>query len=642
MKIEGKKIEFFPSLYEEWKERQKSLYDKLNQHMEQYKGSKKIDSVSGQAEDATVVRNITYELTEAQVDTRRPAPIITPKNPIESHLRYARNAVEYLKLQMDEQPFEEMNDIDERRTYIYGGSGWMVEWDNTYKTHNEIGRPEVKCVNPMDIIGQPGVYNIQDMDACFVKYNTTREDVMAKYGVTMEVAEKTEGDTETDTEDDTVTVVVCWYHDDDGNICKYVFSDDIELEDISDYWSRKREVCDSCGRDRELSEDENGNCSCGGRFILQNDEYEELTHDITTSDGRIIPAMSPVYENGRAKTETVKQPVVDDMGNPVFEYDENGLPIMAMMDTEQVVMEPTRIKWFKPNMIPIVIRKNTSQEDSLLGQSDCEYIRPQQQEINKLESRLMRKLKGSSVSAVLPQDSIVQADDGVFDHVIRLQPGENKGLYGVIDTTPDISADVMQSDRLYDHAQRLLGITDSFMGQADTTAKSGIAKQVQVQQSAGRLASKKVMKAAAYQELFEIMFQMPVAYADEPRSVSIQDQFGFAKGGQFNRYDFLEQDEYTGEWYYDLGYTFSADLSGGVEMQSEQRWQQIATDYQAGLYGDPARTDTRLRMWMDREEAGYPGAHKNVEYERKMLQQEMQAAEQAQQIAQQMPMQPVA
>lgn len=634
MRIEGKKIEFFPSLYDDWKERQKDLYDKLNQHMEQYQGSKKIDSATTAA-DATVVRNITYELIEAQIDTRKPSPIITPKNPLKSHIRYARNAVEYLKLQMDEQPFEEMNDIDERRTYIYGGSAWLVEWDNTYRTHNEIGRPEVKCLNPMDIVGQPGVHYVQDMDACFVKYNTTREDVMARYDVTLEVAEKTEADTETDTDDDTVTVVVCWYRDEYGNVCKYVFSDNTELEDIDDYWSRKREVCETCGKDKLLTDGEDGKCTCGGKFIRQNEEYEELTHDILTTDGRTIPAMIPVYENGRVKMETVKQPVIDKMGNPVFDNDENGLPVMQMQEIEQPIMKQNRIKWYKPTMIPIVIRKNTSQEDSLLGQSDCEYIRPQQQEINKLESRIQRMLTHSSVSAVMPQDAAIarQADDGVFDSVIRLQPGENKGMFGIIDTTPDISSYAMQSDRLYDQAQRLLGVTDSFMGQADTTATSGVAKQVQIQQSAGRLASKKIMKAASRQELFQIVIQMATAYADEPRSISVQDEFGFTSGSQFNPKDFLEEDEYTGEWYYDLGYTFAADISGGVETQSEQRWAQIAQDYASGLYGDPSRIDTRLRMWMDREEAGYPGAHRNVEYERKMLQMAQQMAQPAAQAA---------
>jgi len=49
-----------------------------------------------------------------------------------------------------------------------------------------------------------------------------------------------------------------------------------------------------------------------------------------------------------------------------------------------------------------------------------------------------------------------------------------------------IQQDVMQADRLYDQAKRILGISDSFQGQQDYTATSGYAKQIQVQQSQGR------------------------------------------------------------------------------------------------------------------------------------------------------------
>lgn len=631
MRIEGKKIDHFTEMYDEWKRLQETKYALLDRHMEQYRGSRKIDGMNGvEAADATVVRNISYELVEAQVDTRIPAPIVTPKVPSASHIRYARNAEHYLRQQVDEQPFEESNDIDERRTYIYGGSGWMIEWDNTYKTHDEIGRPEATNINPVYIVGQPGVFRIRDMDAVFVRYNTTRDDVMDKYGVSLPEAEELESDDDTDTHDDTVTVIVCWYRD-EGKINKYVFSDDTELEDIEDYWSRKREVCSVCGKARELTEEENGKCRCGGGFKLESDEYEELTHDIVTSDERIIPAVSVVVERGKVKTKRVTRPIVDEQGRPVADMGEDGLPAMRTQEVDEPVLRPTRIKWYKPTMIPVVIRRNTSQEELLLGQSDMEYIRPQQQEINKLESRIQRMLLRSKIAAAIPEDSDVLADDGVFDALIRLKPGENRGMYGTINTTPDISSLVTQSDRIYNHAQRILGVTDSFMGQKDATAQSGVAKQIQVQQSAGRLASKRQMKAAAYAEIYEIMFQLSVAYADEPRKIALQDEFGIQSKGTFNRYDYLEQDEDTGEWYYDLSYTFSADLSGGIDTQSEQRWAQIAQDYSAGLYGDPARPETRLRMWLDRAEAGYPGAHKNIEFERKLLQAQVsQSQEQAQ------------
>jgi hypothetical protein len=90
----------------------------------------------------------------------------------------------------------------------------------------------------------------------------------------------------------------------------------------------------------------------------------------------------------------------------------------------------------------------------------------------------------------------------------------------------DVSRDIAQAERLYDQAKRILGITDSFQGQADSTAQSGKAKQIQVQQAAGRLDSKRQMKNAAYSEIDKIIFRYYLAYADEPRPAVYRDAEG--------------------------------------------------------------------------------------------------------------------
>ena len=100
-----------------------------------------------------------------------------------------------------------------------------------------------------------------------------------------------------------------------------------------------------------------------------------------------------------------------------------------------------------------------------------------------------------------------------------------------------------------------MGMTDSYQGQADSTAKSGKAKEIQVKQSAGRLDSKRKMKNAAYAEIDEVIFLYYLAYADEPRAMSYVDSMGRLQNAQFNRYDFIERDE-NGEYYYNTQYLF--------------------------------------------------------------------------------------
>ena len=261
-----------------------------------------------------------------------------------------------------------------------------------------------------------------------------------------------------------------------------------------------------------------------------------------------------------------------------------------------------------------MIRKNTSEERSLFGQSDCEFIRPQQQQINKIESRILLKLMRAGITPILPDDAEMTLDNSIFGQVIRLRAGDEKERYGVLDTTPSIAQDIAQSDRLYDHAKRILGITDSYLGMADNTAISGYAKKVQVEQAAGRLESKRKMKQIAYAALDRILFEYHLAYADEPRPLSYRDPFGNKKGSSFDRYDFLFFNEGTGLFEYDDDFIFSVDLGGGVEQQREELWKKNLENLTAGTLGDPGNPATLLHYWQCQERAHYPYARENVEY----------------------------
>ena len=72
------------------------------------------------------------------------------------------------------------------------------------------------------------------MEYCFIFFETTKEDLVRKYGVSFETAEETESDNDSEN-DETATVVVCYYKDEDDRICQYIWSGDTELLDIEDY-----------------------------------------------------------------------------------------------------------------------------------------------------------------------------------------------------------------------------------------------------------------------------------------------------------------------------------------------------------------------------------------------------------------------
>lgn len=616
MRIEYKgksKVAFFKELYEEARAASDNLYEQLEKHLRQYKGDPAID---GSNTPATHVRNITYELVESQITSYIPNPSVSPKMFSAKNERNAKSIETLLRNKRDELPFETLNDMDERFNPIYGGSIWLIEWDNSIITHTTVGDVRISCLSPKHFVGQPNIYEISDMEYCFITFETTKEDIERKYDVIPEIAEEAESDENAD--DKTATLYVCYYKDENDKVCQYVWSGDTELLDIEDYFSRKRKICKICGKQEGL-------CKCKKpKFELQNEEYEELTRDIVLSDGTVIPAMSEVIKDGQIVMETQKQQAVEEDGSMAFE-EINGVLAPLMIEMPVPKTQPTRLPFYAPERLPIVIRRNTSEEDNLLGQSDCEFIRPQQQAINKLESRIAEKLMGSGVYPIVPEDFSDELDNSIFKKVFRAKPN-TIALYGRVDLQVDVSRDIMQSDRLYDQAKRILGITDSYQGQYDGSAQSGKAKQLQIQQAAGRLDSKRQMKNAAYAEMDRIIFEYYLAYADEPRPATFRDAQGNLQNVIFNRYDFILRDE-AGKYYYDDGYLFRTDATMDVERSRELLWQENRLNFQQGAYGDPAMLQTQLIFWQNMEKAHYPWASDNVERIKAEIQRQAELAQ---------------
>ena len=584
MKIETnnkqKRLEFFKSLYESAKNSYSDILSGFERSMRQYKGSHEID---GSSEAATTVRNITYEIIESQITSDIPMPKVDAACFSEKRSRNAKSVERLCSAIRDRLPFEALNDIDERYTYIYGGSVWYVEWDSTERNGGERGGVRVHCLSPRSFIPQPNIYSVEDMEYCFLKFTTTRGELMRRFGVDLEDISLAECEFEEAggfSDGDTVSEIVAFYRGDNGEIGKFIFSGGLTLSDVPDYYKRKIRVCKTCG-------EEDGACSCKKpKFEDVNVEREELSQDVILSDGTKIPAASPVLSQSLE--------LIPSGGDFLFAR--------------------TEIPYYTPKSFPIVIRRNTSGEGQLLGQSDCEFIRPEQQAINKIESRIMQKLLRAGVTPIVPEDASISLNNSVFGQIIKMKPGESLAQYGKVDTTPDISQDIAEAERLYDHAKRTLGISDAYQGISNSRNESGYARQLQISQASGRLESKKKMKHAAYAMLDRIIFEHYLAFADEARELSYKDAYGRIHNAEFNRYDFIEYSLQDGKYFYDDAYLFAVDLNGGAEYQREALWERNLENLRSGSLGDPASPTTLLRYWQSQERAHYPYARENVEY----------------------------
>lgn len=508
------------------------------------------------------VRNIVYELIESQVDSSIPMPKVTPIH--KEDIDLARMIEDFLKNEIKNLRMAEVNDIQERTTPIQGGSFSLVDWDNSKGYHCTVGDLEVTDVHPRQVIPQPGVTALEKMDYFFIRTPQTKGYVKARFG--KDVAAEEETDTELRdgvATEDIVTVVTCYYKNKEGGIGLYRWCGDVELEDLEDYQARHLEVCKECGRPK------NGDvCECGSKkFEKRKDEMD------------VIQLFKQV--------QTGVDPIT---GEPIVE------------EIEQDV----EIPYYKPNMFPLIMRKNISKDRSLLGFSDVLVIEDQQETIKKLGSKINEKLLTGGSFVTLPEGVIAELTDNEMK-ILRVENPEQKSLISVITAQADTGQDRMVLEENYNWAKSSLGITDAYQGKYDASATSGTAKQYSINQAAGRLESKRIMKNMAYSKLYEMMFKFALAYADDPIPVTLNGTDGELEFSHFDKRDFLKQDA-NGEWYWNDEFIFDVDPTSTLLTNREAMWNQADLKLQSGAFGQLGDLETNYLYWLEQERNGYPNA----------------------------------
>lgn len=626
---------------EQWKERfshnktaYAGEYSRMDWREELYRGTKKIKGAEGarKVKPAAHVRNLVAELVESQVSSSIPQPKVTALRPEDEDK--ARLIEDMLRNELDRLPLEYNNDQEERTVPIQGGALSLVEWDSTKRTHKTTGELSVTFHHPKELTPQDGVYtDLEDMDYFFMEVPQTKAYLRRRYGADVgdlrEDAPEVRGtDGKQTGSEDLVTQVLAYYRNDKGGIGLFSWAGDTVLEDLEDYQARRVYTCARCGERGDGKEC--GFCA-SKRFQERAEEHETLAEDITTTDGRVIPARSPMLDQWgmpvMGRTEERPNPLVGWLG--MSGGISGGVPDLPMGAGVEPMTEPTKIPYYKPDVYPLVLRKNVSIYGKFLGDSDVDKIEDQQETTNKLSTKVLDKVfRGGSVLTA-PMDAPMDFTDEDL-RVLRLRDPSQATMIGVYNLQPNITGDLTLRQEIYEEARQIIGITDSFQGRRDATATSGKAKEFSARQSAGRLESKRTMKDAAYSRLFEVMFKFMLAYSDEPRTIVSTDNQGHRKYETFYRYDFLERDE-AGAWYWNDRFLFSVDASATLANNREAMWQETRMNFQQGAYGDPTSLDTLIVFWTRMELLHYPGASDTRTYlEEKKKQEEAAIAAQAQ------------
>ena len=104
------------------------------------------------------VRNIVFELIESQIDTSIPLPLVGAV--CASDEEKARMVEDSLKADIGLLDLAKQNDMLERVVPIQGMGIFEVLWDGDVK---------VRSLHPSQLIPQPGVFELQEMDYFFIR-----------------------------------------------------------------------------------------------------------------------------------------------------------------------------------------------------------------------------------------------------------------------------------------------------------------------------------------------------------------------------------------------------------------------------------------------------------------------------------------
>ena len=451
-----------------------------------------------------------------------------------------------------------------------------------------MGDVEISLRHPRQVIPQPGIYRLEDMDYVFVQISRSKEALQAKYGITLtddtEETPEARGDTETHT--GVVTQNLVYYKHDHGTVGLFSWVGDQVLEDHPDYYARTAEVCVKCGRKRV-----GDTCVCGGKkFKQQPSQTVTLMQDITLASGEMLPAQQYGED----------EPIVNPDGS--VQRDEETGEVILMPGT----LVNTEIPAYKPKGFPLILRVNVGSESRFLGVSDVDIIADQQQAINKYGTKIQEKLLKGGSYVTLPDGVDIDKSDSELK-ILRLRDPSQKALIDVINVQPNVSNDQNMLELNYQWMKSTIGITDAFQGKYDSSAVSGSAKQFSANQSAGRLQSKREMKNAAYARLYRMMFEFLLAYADEPYPVTETDTDGEQQFGHFDRYEFLKRDA-AGELYWNDEFIFEVDPASNLASNRERLWDMIDVKYQAGGFGPITELQSQYLLWTLLKETNFPYA----------------------------------
>jgi len=508
------------------------------------------------------LRKLIFEMVESKIDNNVPLPRLIPK--YKGDLPVIDITEEYLKYEIGNIFTKYVNDRSERATYVDGTSWYKVWWDNCDNSHTRSGNVKIDVCLADQIIPQPGVIDYRQMEYIFELQNISVSKIYDLYGRIIPASSPTEE----------VAVVVCYYLNSERVVGRFAWAQhsNTVIYDEKDWQIRKIRHCSKCNEIVAIAKE----CPvCGSKSF----KYKNATEEILDEDLQIL--YNP-YDVGETDDEEERE----------------------KKKVKTFATAGTKIPFYIVRQLPFVPRPAISSIESIYGIGEPFILIDMQDSINKILTKAEDKTLKSGAVVTKPQ-KVRMSDDDATIKLVEVKAAEQAQMIQVRQIVADTQQDIILANIEYDSAKSSSGVTDSFQGKKDTTATSGKAKEFAAVQTAGRIESLRVMKAASFAGLYDLVLKYLLAFSDEDRKFVRKLPDGSVIEPVWNKYLFLDKDKH-GTIYYRDDLSFSSDPAATLSQDRVAMWQETQDKLINGALGDPADPRTLTLYWNMMDQQQYP------------------------------------
>lgn len=512
------------------------------------------------------LRKVCYEMIESKIDNSIPMPKMMPR--YKSDIPLVDKTENFLKFEIGGVFTKYLNDKSERCTYVDGTSWYKVWWDSLNNTHERSGDVKIDVRRADQIVPQPGVTDYRKLEYIFEIEELSLSRIWDLFHRHITRLSQTTN---------VIPVVTCYYLNEDRIVGRFIWSPN-SLQVIcneKDWQIRKLRKCTHCN----IIVPQALECPrCGGKhFRYENAEKEILA--------------KPLYE----------------IYNPYDAHETDDEDQKDFYKSRVFAEAGTEIPFYRVRQLPFIPRPAISSMDNIYGTSEVRIILEEQDVINKVLTKAVDKTLKSGAVVTKPEQVKLSDVNETFK-ILGVKTAEQAAMVQTKQVVADTSQDIVIASLLYESARSSSGITDSFQGKKDTTATSGKAKEYAALQSAGRIESLRVMKAAAFSGLYDLVLKYLLAFSDEERRFVNILPDGQEKEETWNKYMFLSKDDY-GNFYYRDDIRFDSDPASTLSQNRVQMWQETQDKFITGAFG-PVNDPRTLKMfWNIMASLQYPLAN---------------------------------